>query len=763
MKLERGLWPEALVAAVASLSVAWPLTTLLQEQSWLSPAVVLVAAVALTGGVLRTVRAASSVVSLGQLAVGIFGIVAVYLPETLWFGLPTPTTARGAVDLLRDAGSVLSTYAAPAPTTTGVSFLVVIVLILTATSVDTIGVTGRSPAMAGIPLAAAFLVSVSNSGQAMAPWFFVATGGMWLLMMVQQGERLVDAWPSRGRREFVTGDDVSHGRTGHRSTARLLGLGTLAVALLGAVLLPHLPPTYFAEGLARNPDANNLGGGGGDVSFVETMDPASDLRSQSTATVLRYTSTARVLEPLKVTATEIYEDGEWQPPERRRSELIERRTVVADPVRDLAPEVRTTVETIRVSVNSLRPPHLATPVPVTSLDIDGAPWLFDTRAEVARLSGRPVRDYSAGYLSLAPVGDLPPEVGRRPAIPELMRPELLEVPDEARPAVRARAQEVIGEQTEPLQQAIAIQNHLRGGDYVYSLDLADRVPDVADEPISQFLVSKQGYCVQFATAMVMMARSEGIPARMAVGFLPGELMEGSERKVVAADAHTWPELWLEGLGWTRFEPTPGTRTGPAPGFTRSAASAAQEPTPAPEQMPDVEVEPPAEEPTQTQDDTLRQVLVRVAWVSLALLAIGVLMLLVPLAGRWFREHEVHTARTPEEEVEAQWLLLTRSLADLGVPSPPPQSPRAMRGHYVEHTELDRRGEEALGRVTQTLERSRYAGVGPAGSDTTTRLSGDVHTVVDRVREASPGTVRARARWVPHTGWQGLRALLLRGR
>ncbi|MGI8947111.1 MAG: transglutaminaseTgpA domain-containing protein [Ornithinimicrobium sp.] len=760
MKLERGLWPEALVAALASLSVAWPLTTLLQAQSWLAPAIVLVAAVATTGGVLRTVRAAPSVVSLGQLAVGGLGIAAVYLPQTLWYGVPTPTTVRGAAELLREAGTVLSTYAAPAPTTTGVSFLVVAVLVLTATSVDTIGVTGRSPAVAGIPLAAAFLVSVSNSGEAMQPWFFAATGATWMLMVVQQGERLVESWPSRGRREFVAGDDVSHGRTGHRSSARLLGVATLALALLGAGLLPHLPPTYFAQGLARNPDANDLGGGGGEVSFVETMDPAADLRSQSTATVLRYTSSARALEPLKVTATEVYQDGEWQPPQRRRSELIDPPTRAADPVSELAPGVVTRGETIRVAVNSLRPPHLAAPAPLTSLDTEGAPWLFDTRAGVAQLSGRPVADYTAGYLSLAPVDEMPADVGARPATPELMRPELLDVPEAALPAVQARAAQVVGEQTEPLQQAIAIQNHLRGGDYVYSLELADARPDVVDEPISQFLASGQGYCVQFATAMVMMARSEGIPARMAVGFLPGELQGGSQRRVVAADAHTWPELWLEGLGWTRFEPTPGTRTGPAPGFTRSFQDPGAQ-FPAPQAVPEVDVEEPAPQEPPAQDSTLQQVLTRAGLVLLALVVVGLLMLLVPLAGRRFREREVRTARTAREQVEAQWLLLTRSLSDLGVPPAPPQSPRAMRSHYAEHTELDRRGHEALGRVTQTLERTRYAGPGRTGPASAPHLNGDVRTVIDRVRESSSGTVRARARWLPRTGWHGLRSIITR--
>jgi hypothetical protein len=58
-----------------------------------------------------------------------------------------------------------------------------------------------------------------------------------------------------------------------------------------------------------------------------------------------------------------------------------------------------------------------------------------------------------------------------------------------------------------------------------------------------------------------MARAIGLPARVAVGFSPGEF-DGEEFRVVARDAHAWPEVWLAGLGWTPFEPTPA---GDAPG------------------------------------------------------------------------------------------------------------------------------------------------------------------------------------------------------
>lgn len=762
MRLERGLWPEALVAALASLSVAWPLTTLLQQQSWVPLAIVMVAVVALTGAVLRSLGAPTAVVPLGQLGAAVIGLGLAYVPQTLWYGLPTLSSARSAAGLLGEAGSVLRTYAAPAPTTPGVAFLVIAVLLLAAVSVDAIGVTVGTPALAGVPLAAAFLVSVSNSGEAMDPWFFLATGGAWLLMLAQQGARLVDSWPSRGHRELAgNADDVSLGRTGHRSTARIVGAFALVAAVAGAGVVPHLPPTYFAQGLARNPDANDLGGGGGQVSFVDTMDPAADLRSQSDAPVLRYTSDARLLEPLKVTATSSYDDGRWSAPEVDPEELVDPPTRAVDGPQGLSARVQTFTRTIRVQSNQLQPPHLATPSPLTYLDAGADAWRYDPERGSAVLSDGPVSSYTANYVTYGSLDVLPEGIGVEP-VPTGQFEQELEVPEEAQDAVSSLAAQVVGQQEAPLQQAILIQNHLRSGQYFYSLTLAPEVAGVPDEPISQFLASRQGYCVQFATAMVMMARDQGIPARMAVGFLPGTRQPGGTREVVASDAHTWPELYLDGLGWTRFEPTPGIRTGPAPEFTQNPVDVESIPTPSTAPLDVDPVEPAQDQDGSSPGEAFQEVLVRLGYVIAVLGVLAALMLVVPLAGRWYRRRDLVRAETPQDEVEAQWLLLTRSLSDLGIPTPEPRSPRAMREHYSGQVELGSPGADALGRVTQTLERVRYAPVrsggdiGPEPTSYRPAVEDDVTAVVAAVREKVSGRVRMRATLLPRTGLTGLR-------
>jgi transglutaminase-like putative cysteine protease len=105
-----------------------------------------------------------------------------------------------------------------------------------------------------------------------------------------------------------------------------------------------------------------------------------------------------------------------------------------------------------------------------------------------------------------------------------------------------------------MDRARGIERHLRG-DFKYVLD-GPRQP--VSDPLADFLfVRKEGYCEYFASAMAVMLRIEGIPARVATGFVNGYYNDVSGLTVVrASDAHAWVEAWIEGQGWTTFDPTP---------------------------------------------------------------------------------------------------------------------------------------------------------------------------------------------------------------
>ena len=116
-----------------------------------------------------------------------------------------------------------------------------------------------------------------------------------------------------------------------------------------------------------------------------------------------------------------------------------------------------------------------------------------------------------------------------------------------------RITEQAGTDLEKLQ---AIERELSS--YTYTLTpgpLPDQITD-AGEFLDYFLLeTRQGYCTYFATAFVLLARAEGIPARYVQGFCV-PVQEG-ETAVFSNMAHAWPEAYLEGVGWVPFEPTPG--------------------------------------------------------------------------------------------------------------------------------------------------------------------------------------------------------------
>lgn len=99
-----------------------------------------------------------------------------------------------------------------------------------------------------------------------------------------------------------------------------------------------------------------------------------------------------------------------------------------------------------------------------------------------------------------------------------------------------------------------------GANYTYTLE-----PDTPDgeDPIQAFLFqTKKGHCEFFATALVLMLRTQGIPARIINGFYATDWNEGAGVFVVKqSDAHSWTEVWLDGVGWVTVDPTPPSRAG----------------------------------------------------------------------------------------------------------------------------------------------------------------------------------------------------------
>ncbi len=139
----------------------------------------------------------------------------------------------------------------------------------------------------------------------------------------------------------------------------------------------------------------------------------------------------------------------------------------------------------------------------------------------------------------------------------------LQVPESITPETRALAAELTAGLDNPFDKAIAVRDYLRRN--VSYNDQIDAPPDGV-EPVHYILFDHQeAYCNYYASAMIMMLRSQGVPARFVAGYTQGEWDdESSSYRVRASNAHAWTEVFFPGYGWVPFEATASIPTGDRP-------------------------------------------------------------------------------------------------------------------------------------------------------------------------------------------------------
>jgi hypothetical protein len=138
-----------------------------------------------------------------------------------------------------------------------------------------------------------------------------------------------------------------------------------------------------------------------------------------------------------------------------------------------------------------------------------------------------------------------------------------ELPDGFPDVARDAAQFTTREAVTAFDKMIALQNWFRTQfEYDLNVQLGN-----SNDAIESFLLYKRGFCQQFAGTFAAMARSLGLPARVAVGFTQGLLGNDNRYHVFGRNAHAWPEVWFDSAGWVAFEPTPGRGSGDTADYT----------------------------------------------------------------------------------------------------------------------------------------------------------------------------------------------------
>ncbi len=315
---------------------------------------------------------------------------------------------------------------------------------------------------------------------------------------------------------------------------------------------------------------------------------------------------------------------------------------------------------------AFRPSKVTTPVPGMRYEEDSASLLTDesTGDGLRYTVESEVPRFSEIELAAAP-GGAPRDVAER----------YLNLPPDFPAEAAAVAREATAGEATAFGKARALQDWFLEN-FTYTLNVA---PGHGNDAILRFLQERKGYCEQFAGAYAAMARSIGLPARVAVGFTPGTLDDAGRYHVTGKQAHAWPEVYLAGSGWVLFEPTPG-RSPPGGDYTGTpagaggqeavtpdasspATTAAPSPTPsdADPSAPTTAVPDPSQEELQQQSgsDGVGTALKILLAVALAALAVGA----IPLARRVRRDRRRAAAATPAERVLVAW---DEAEEDLGV-------------------------------------------------------------------------------------------------
>lgn len=189
---------------------------------------------------------------------------------------------------------------------------------------------------------------------------------------------------------------------------------------------------------------------------------------------------------------------------------------------------------------------------------DQATLLFNSRSEIISQSQLP-KNFQYQYHSLLlnrqfqAVTDIIGTLENEEVYPQDIKAQYTQLPDSLPASVSEKAQSITQNIESPYAKMVALENYLRSN-YEYTLTPGN-VPEKEDF-VDYFLKSGKGYCVYYASAMAVMARTLGVPSRFVIGF---GLKQTSDGWTAYTDtAHAWVECYICGVGWVTFDPTAGS-------------------------------------------------------------------------------------------------------------------------------------------------------------------------------------------------------------
>ena len=641
--------------------------------------------------------------------------------------VPTGTTFVHFGNLIAAANDSIQRQSLPAFATTGIQFLISLAVGGIAVAMDAVAIWLRAPALAGIPLLVVVVVPSFVLASLTDGFTFELTAIAYLLIVLSRGRRIQPA----------------------------VAISAGVIAVIGALIVPAVLPPVALGGTT----------GSGVGVLAETINPiinlGADLRQSDATAALSYTTTSSTGEYLRLTTLDTFQGTQWEPatPKLKPGNTV--KSLGAPPGLTAAIKVGNVSTSIQVA--EATGSWLPIPYPTQTISGLTGTWSWEdgtlsVRSDTTSMQGE---RYSVNSL------DVQPTIQQLKAAGSSSSNPLAKVPAGLDPIIAATARKVVGTAKIDFDKAVALQTWFRGGDFTYST----RAPATAGydgsglNVIVPFLKSKRGYCVHFATTMAVMARTLGIPSRIAVGFLPGKLTHHGKDKtavyeVSSSNLHAWPELYFKGVGWVRFEPTPSKGFAPnfpsAPGQgttilpTAGATDlATPEPTTAPVTAPKL--------PNQGDTTTHATIQTSTTLPASSYGAFGVIAVLLLVAAPaiiriTIRRRRIDRIRQGIDPAGWAWQELRETARDLGVDARESSTPAELAAQLSAYLALApkraSRATEALGAL-QALVVDEVYGI-PAYRYNGEEMADELWTVLQGLRRATAPMNRFAATVVPPT-------------
>ncbi|MFI6050325.1 transglutaminaseTgpA domain-containing protein [Streptomyces violascens] len=775
----------ALCAYAATVMAACSMLPLVDPASWILQAAFLLAILSGVGALARRVPLARPLTVLAQAVVALLMVTLVFARQQAIGGLlPGPEAFEQLNSLLQQGASDVGQYAIPAPATPGIRLMMVGGVLIIGLAVDALAVTFRSAAPAGLPLLALYSVAAGLSGGGASWLWFVLAAAGYLLLLLAEGRDRLSQWgrvfggaaraPGRPQQSvFENNAPLAPVRTGRR-----IGVLALGIALVIPAMLPALD-----SGLLGG--AGGGGGGEGTGGTISAVNPLVSLQNSlnqpEDREVMRYNTNAPDTKEmyLRIVALDEFDGASWKSSERHIKD-------VPDPLPKpdgLSTAVATTeVQTSISAAGWYAQSWLPMPFPATQVKIKGD-WRFEPVGRTLvgdRKQTTRGAQYTVSSLLVRPTAAQLADAPRPSA--DLLK-EYTRVPDSLPSVVSATARQVTSGAANNYEKAVKLQDWFStSGGFTYNTHVQS---GSGTEAIANFLKEKEGFCVHFSFSMAAMARTLGIPARVAVGFTPGAARPDGTMSVGLRDAHAWPELYFEGVGWTRFEPTP-TR-GSVPDYTRqqsptggpsspaepskrasaqpsAAPSATDSCPPGARRLGDCGPSAAAGVAGPTDSGPSASALVGTV---LGVAALLVLPLLPLLWRRRVRARRLGSGgRTPADAVArtlAAWQEITDTAWDYGIPPDDSQTPRKAAARVVRLGRLDGPAAESVHRVAGAVEQVLYAPEPrptPGLADDVTRVAAGLQAAAGRwpsLRAILAPRSAVRVIWSLSQRWERARA------